>query len=111
MLNLFKSVFKNDTYENLDAREFLAKANTDPQAVLLDVRTPAEHEAGNIPGSINIDFFSPTFEKRVAMLDKEKHYFVFCRSGQRSGQACQLMHRLDFKNLYNLAGGVMTLQR
>jgi rhodanese-related sulfurtransferase len=111
MLNLFKSVFRNDVYENLDSGEFLAKAKTAPQSVLLDVRTPAEHESGNIPDSINIDIFSPTFEKQVGVLDRNKTCFVYCRSGQRSGQACRLMHGLGFKSLYNLAGGVMALQR
>lgn len=109
MFNLFKSVSKNDVYENPGSGEFLAKANTYPQSVLLDVRTPGEHESGNIPGSINIDIFSPTFEKQVALLDRNKTYFVYCHSGQRSGQACLIMQGFGFGNLFNLAEGVMAL--
>ncbi len=111
MLNIFKSVFKNDAYENLDANVFMAKANADDAAVLLDVRTSEEHEGGNISGSINIDLFGSTFEKRVAMLDRQKSYFVYCRSGQRSGQACRIMHGLGFQKLYNMAGGILALPR
>ena len=40
-------------------------------------------------------------------MNKDKTYFVYCRSGNRSGQACKLMGDLGFKNLYNLSGGIM----
>jgi rhodanese-related sulfurtransferase len=41
----------------------------------------------------------------LGKLDKDKEYFVFCRSGNRSGSACKLMADQGFK-VYNLAGGV-----
>ncbi len=109
MFGLFKSMAKNDAYENLDAREFLTKANTSSDAVLLDVRTIGEFNGGNIDGAINIDFFDSKFEERVGKLDKGKVYFVYCRSGQRSANACRVMHNLGFEKLYNMAGGVMAL--
>lgn len=109
MFGLFKSMVKNDAYENLDAQEFLTKANTTPDAVLLDVRTPGEYNAGKIDGAINIDFFDSKFEGQVGKLEKEKIYFVYCRSGQRSANACRVMNNLGFTKLYNMAGGVIAL--
>lgn len=110
MLGLFKTLVKNDTYENLDAREFLTEANTTPDAVLLDVRTAGEFADGKLEGAVNIDFFDSKFAAKADKLDKEKSYFVYCRSGQRSVNACRIMHELGFKKLYNMAGGVMALR-
>jgi rhodanese-related sulfurtransferase len=109
MFDLFKSLIKNDAYENLDAREFLTKASAAPDAVLLDVRTAGEFNTGKIEGAINLDFFDSKFAERVGKLDKEKSYFVYCRSGQRSANACRVMHNAGFTKLYNMAGGVMVL--
>ncbi|MDZ7935825.1 MAG: rhodanese-like domain-containing protein [Emticicia sp.] len=76
-------------------------------AVILDVRTLAEHKQGGIDGAINIDIMESSFTQKVATLDKDKTYFVFCRSGNRSGSACEMMSKNGFKNLYNLSGGMM----
>ena len=40
-------------------------------------------------------------------LDKNKNYYVYCRSGNRSAQACAIMNQLGFKNAYNLSGGIL----
>ncbi|MDX5420555.1 MAG: rhodanese-like domain-containing protein, partial [Hymenobacteraceae bacterium] len=45
------------------------------------------------------------FQNALGSLDKDKEYFVFCRSGNRSGSACELMSAQGFK-CYNLAGGI-----
>lgn len=109
MFNLFKTATKNAAYKNLSPKEFMSKLNKTEHAVILDVRTPAEFESGALENAINIDFFSPTFQQRLAMLDKSKPYFVYCRSGNRSAQACNIMHSLGFSELYNMAGGLMDL--
>jgi rhodanese-related sulfurtransferase len=38
-------------------------------------------------------------------MDKSKNYYVYCRAGSRSSQACQIMDQMGFENTYNLAGG------
>jgi len=91
--------------ENLSGRAFKKQLQEAEKPVLLDVRTAGEFAGGTIPGSKNIDFLSPTFAKKVESLDKEATYFVFCRSGNRSGQACKLMHKLGF-DVRNLSGGI-----
>ncbi|MBT8260053.1 MAG: rhodanese-like domain-containing protein [Flavobacteriaceae bacterium] len=79
----------------------------DEDAVLIDVRTEVEYNQGHIPNSILIDIFKGQgFVYRIDELDKSKKYFVYCRSGARSGQACNIMNRLGFENAFNLVGGI-----
>ena len=91
--------------DNMPGRLFRQEFNNTPGAVLLDVRTPAEFKSGTIARSVNIDYMSPAFKTKVAGLDKSKTYFVFCRSGNRSLQACKTMHKLGF-DVRNLMGGI-----
>lgn len=77
-------------------------------SVILDVRTEEEVEDGYIPGMINIDIRQgQDFLDEIEKLDKSKTYFVYCRSGARSGQACALMNQMGFDKTYNLLGGFM----
>jgi len=80
----------------------------DSNAVILDVRTEEEIEEGIIPNSINIDIYKgQEFIYELEKLDKSKNYYVYCRSGNRSGQACAIMKSIGFENSYNLQGGFM----
>ena len=97
-----KTVIK---YENLDSRVFEQKLNEHSNAVLLDVRTPAEFQRERIPNAINIDVLASGFLKQIATLDKTKTYFVYCRSGGRSAQACSVMAS-EGLIVYNLSGGI-----
>jgi len=91
--------------ENLSGRAFKKQLEAAEKAVLLDVRTAGEFSGGTIPSSKNIDFLSPTFSTNVKKLNKDAVYFVFCRSGNRSGQACKMMHKMGF-DVRNLSGGI-----
>ena len=96
------------THEDLAPKEFLEAYNKEKEnAVLLDVRTMAEIEDANIDGHIAIDIQQPGFTEKVGHLDKSKTYFVYCRSGNRSGQACRYMATQGFSKLYNLKGGMI----
>jgi rhodanese-related sulfurtransferase len=96
-------LFATKNYENLSDREFKEKFVSTPNAVLIDVRTPGEFRSGTIKGARNIDIMSPSFASQLATLDKNKEYFLFCRTGNRSGQACNYMAKQGFR-VYNLAG-------
>ena len=91
--------------ENLDAESFRDKIKADPKAVIIDVRTPEEEIEGMIEGSRNINIMDPSFMSSVMELDKDKNYYVFCRSGNRSGNACRFMEQNGL-NAYNLEGGI-----
>jgi rhodanese-related sulfurtransferase len=73
---------------------------------LLDVRTPAEFDAGHIQGAINVDFENVNFQSEVKKLDVSKTYFVYCRSGNRSSQSVVIMRNSGIKNIYDLQGGI-----
>lgn len=93
---------------DLSQEEWSEQLQQDGNAVVLDVRTPEELEEGIIPHAINIDFYlGQDFLAEIEKLEKGKNYYVYCRSGNRSGQACAIMNSLGFKNTYNLAGGFM----
>ena len=93
---------------DLSQNEWAEKLNTTDQAVILDVRTEDEVSEGFIPNAINIDIHKGQgFIYQLEELDKSKNYYVYCRSGARSGQACNIMNQLGFENAYNLVGGIL----
>ena len=78
-----------------------------PDFVILDVRTQEEVDEGYIEKAINIDFYSKTFRDEIDRLDKEKTYLIYCRSGSRSGRARDIMEELNFREVYNMLGGIV----
>ena len=92
-------------YENLYSNEFERRLNENSDAILLDVRTAAEFRGERIPNAINIDITDSSFLEKIAELDKTKSYFVYCRSGGRSGRACSIMSS-EGLTAFNLAGGI-----
>ncbi|WP_027125423.1 rhodanese-like domain-containing protein [Gelidibacter mesophilus] len=83
-----------------------SQLENDTNAVILDVRTEEEVSEGYIPEAINLDIHKgQEFLDEIKKLDTDKNYYVYCRSGARSGQACSIMNQLGFENAYNLIGG------
>ena len=93
---------------NLVQEVWVDQLENDENAIVLDVRTEDECNEGMIPGAINIDIYKGQgFIYLIEELDKSKNYYVYCRSGGRSGQACSIMNQLGFERTYNLLGGMM----
>jgi len=93
---------------NLTQEEWKQQLANDTNAVILDVRTDAEVAEGKIPNAIQLDIYKGQgFIYHLEEFDKSKNYYVYCRSGARSGQACSIMEQLGFKNAYNLSGGIL----
>ncbi|MBK9637258.1 MAG: rhodanese-like domain-containing protein [Bacteroidetes bacterium] len=105
MQNLFK---KN--YEDCDGQEFKARLKENADAVLLDVRSASEFKSGTIKGAKNSNMLSPYFSSEIGTLDPSKTYFVFCRSGARSGTAANMMSKIGLK-VINLKGGISAWPR
>jgi rhodanese-related sulfurtransferase len=74
--------------------------------ILLDVRTPEEFAAARLEGAENIDFHAPDFASRLDALDHAARYVVYCRSGNRSGQATALMAEKGFTDVTDVDGGI-----
>lgn len=94
--------------EDLSQEEWASQLEEDANAVILDVRTDVEVAGGIIPNAIHIDIYKgQLFVDEIEALDKSKNYYVYCRSGNRSGKACAIMQQLGFANAYNLEGGIL----
>ncbi|MDI9311924.1 MAG: rhodanese-like domain-containing protein [Limnohabitans sp.] len=91
---------------NLTQENWWSKLQEDENAVVLDVRTADECLEGVIPNAINIDIYKGQgFIYQVDELDKSKNYYVYCKAGGRSAQACNIMSQMGFATTYNLMGG------
>lgn len=75
--------------------------------VVLDVRTSEEFAEGHLEGATMIDFYAPDFADRIAELDPDVPYLLYCRSGNRSGQAATLMRDLGFSDVADVDGGIL----
>lgn len=92
---------------DLSQKEWREQLESDDNAIIVDVRTDEEVEEGYIPGAIQMDIQQPSdFMEKAKELDPSKNYYIYCRSGARSGQACMLFNSLGIKNAYNLMGGI-----
>ena len=89
-----------------ESQELLAEAPSD--LVILDIRTPEEFASGHIGGASNLDFYEPDFADSLDGLAKDLPYFVYCRSGNRSASAIDVMKDLGFTEVYELDGGIVT---
>jgi rhodanese-related sulfurtransferase len=98
--NSDKSAFKDANVE-----QFKNLMEKNPDAIILDVRTPQEFAEGNIPGALLVDVNGPDFNAKVDAMDKNKQYLIYCRSGSRSVTACNAMAKKGFTDLTNLLGG------
>ena len=91
---------------DLSQKDWTKQLEEDNNSVVLDVRTQDEVDEGIIPNSIHIDIYrGQGFIEEIQKLDKTKSYYVYCRSGNRSGQACAIMNQLGFDSAFNLEGG------
>ncbi len=75
--------------------------------VVLDVRTPEEFAEGHLEGAVLVDFYDADFAEQLAALDTEAPYLVYCRSGNRSGQALDVMEQLGFASAVDVDGGIV----
>lgn len=94
----------------LDAAAFGERVAADG-VVVLDVRTPEEFAAGHLAGAVNVNLESGSFESDIAGLDQATPYAVYCRSGNRSGQAMGIMQDAGFTDVAHLDGGIVAWQQ
>ena len=96
---------------NLTQQQWSDRLSSDENALILDVRTDMEFSMGKIPNSINIDIYKGQgFIYKIDELDKSKNFYVYCRSGARSAQACNILNNIGIDKAYNLLGGIMEWQ-
>ena len=93
--------------KTITAEELKARIDAGEQLNIVDVREPHEHEEFNIGGTLY-----PL--RRILSMDvdeleslKDKEVIFYCRSGNRSGQACMFAETMGFTNVVNLTGGML----
>ena len=94
-------------YGEITATKLQENLENEPEAVVIDVRTLGEIQAGVVPGAIHIDLFGPGFLESVKSLDRNKTYYIICRSGNRSDSAAGAMAHMGFTKVYNVLGGMI----
>lgn len=92
---------------DLTQQQWWEQLKKDDNSKILDVRSEIElEECGYIPAAENIDFYDRLkFMDFVRALEPSKNYYVYCKSGGRSAQACAIMNSIGIENAYNLLGG------
>lgn len=94
----------NSNNLNISTTEFKEKLDQE-RGVVIDVRTRAEYDAGHLKLTDNqMDILNGDFQESMKSLDKNKTYYLYCRSGNRSGNAAKIMQREGFENVYNVGG-------
>lgn len=91
MFGLLKNMFSENNNEELQS--------IINNAYLVDVRTPAEYAEGNVPGSVNIPL--DQVQNQLTKFKNHDNIVVFCRSGNRSGQAKAILEQNGFTNVVN----------
>ena len=73
------------------------------QLLVLDVRRPGEHQAGHVPGALNLPLNE--LEQRLGEVDATRPVAVICASGYRSSAAASLLQRAGWRDVANVTGG------
>lgn len=108
--NTAQSETKIQIIESITPEEayILIQENKDnPNFVILDVRTPEEFLGEYIENAVNLDYYSDTFRNDLDKLDKNRTYLIYCKSGRRSENALNIMKEQDFREVYNMLGGII----
>lgn len=108
--NTAKSETQIQIIESITPEEayILIQENKDnPNFVILDVRTPEEFLGEYIENAVNLDYYSDTFRNDLDKLDKNRTYLIYCKSGRRSENALNIMKEQDFREVYNMLGGII----
>ena len=91
-----------------EAHDWLADPNA--QWLLLDLRTPEEFATGHLANATLMNFYDADFRDRLLTMNRHQPTLIYCRSGNRSGQALATMRELGFRNVYDIGGGIMAWQ-
>jgi len=99
------NIFKKEQQANSVSKENVLEFVENNPGVIIDVRTQDEYDSGHLAeADLQFDLMSGEFAQQLDSLDKSKTYYLYCRSGNRSGKASRLMKDKGFENVYNIGG-------
>lgn len=96
-----------NNYENVDYKTALKTISDTPNLQVVDIRTADEFSSGALEGAINIDFYASDFGEQIIQLDQQKPLLFYCRSGNRSAQALNVLKELSFVKVYHMNKGII----
>lgn len=92
---------------NLNQEKWLSSINNSENSLIIDVRTQDEFKDGHIENSLNFNIYDAVkFIEEISKLDKKASVHVYCKSGVRSLQACEIIKGMGFSKVFNLIGGI-----
>lgn len=95
---------------DISVEELHSRLNNHEKLNIVDVREPLEHDMANIGGVlIPLDDLPNQIDQLTSI--KQEEIIVYCRSGNRSGRACQFLRDQGFTNVRNLTGGILQWAR
>ena len=102
---------QSDSIDTLAPQAFIKQAKADTTSIILDVRTPEEYKEEHLAGAQQLDFLNTSvFDAGIKLLDKSHTYYVYCRSGKRSHNACIKMKKQGFK-VFDMEGGILNWKK
>ncbi|MCW8932363.1 MAG: rhodanese-like domain-containing protein [Gammaproteobacteria bacterium] len=106
LLGMIINSFLKSTFD-ISPQQAVLLMSHEKDSVVLDVREDSEYQSGHIKDSIHIPMSA--LKSRMSELDKykEKNIILGCRSGSRSGRACNMLKRSGFEKVHNLRGGLL----
>lgn len=90
--------FKQSSPVNANLKKEIEENN----GIIIDVRSPGEQLQGILPDAVGADWLSGEFHRQSTKWDPAKHYYLYCRSGNRSGAAADFLRSKGFKNVTNI---------
>lgn len=102
--NNSSSAYEKAEYIQITQAEAKAIIDSDEPYIILDVRTEEEFNSGHIEGAILIPHYDIAERAQAELPDKDMTILVYCRSGNRSKQASEVLASLGYTNVKEFGG-------
>ena len=110
LIIFFFSIFSYSQPYSINFKEYLELSKKN-KFQLIDVRTNDEFNVNRLTNAINIDFYDSVFLRGFEKFNKEDNILLYCRSGRRSLLGAKILVKNGYKNIYDLKGGVISLDK
>ena len=110
LIIFFFSIFSYSQPHSINFNEYLELSKKN-KFQLIDVRTNDEFNINRLTNAINIDFYDSVFLRGFEKFNKEDNILLYCRSGRRSLLGAKILVKNGYKNIYDLKGGVISVDK
>lgn len=89
-----------------EAAAMIAAEAANTNFIIIDVRTPGEYAQSYISNAVNVNYNDAAFSELISEFDRGGMYLIYCKAGSRSAKALEVMRGLEFREVYNMNGGI-----